>query len=469
MNSLKRNAIDTPDDDISLLKKKIKLNQGAQIDIANFTTDQTNKLNSNEDLDKNPDKNLSIDKNDLRLKQGSSKSDSKTNRRMELEKQIFVEQVSEKDSENNIPFKLNLPDSESCFYKEKLAAIEDKEGKIEFKVVNNDDSKESLLILTGLKNLFHKQLPLMPIDYISRLVFDKSHVSIALIRKPLNVFGGITYKPFESKEFAEIVFCAVSSTVQGRGDGALLMNHLKDYVVTNSKIKHFLTCADNQAVGYFQKQGFSKEITLDKKRWDGYIKNYEGVTLMQCSILPKKFRYLDVNKILLLQQIAIIQKIKSLSTSSNIIRPGLKIFKTNPTAKLDPLSIPGIKESGWTPEMEALSQIPKRASHYQDMDELLNELQNHPSASPFLVPVTTEEAPNYYDVIKEPMDLQTMENNFENRVYEKFEQFVYDARLIFNNCRKFNQGSAYYIKTANRLEKFFNEKLKERGYSEFIN
>ena len=35
---------------------------------------------------------------------------------------------------------------------------------------------------------------------------------------------------------------------------------------------HFLTYADNNAVGYFVKQGFSKEIMLERERWFGYIK-----------------------------------------------------------------------------------------------------------------------------------------------------------------------------------------------------
>lgn len=31
-------------------------------------------------------------------------------------------------------------------------------------------------------------------------------------------------------------------------------------------LTHFLTYADNNAVGYFAKQGFTKEITLDRDR-----------------------------------------------------------------------------------------------------------------------------------------------------------------------------------------------------------
>ncbi|GMF06513.1 unnamed protein product [Ambrosiozyma monospora] len=133
-----------------------------------------------------------------------------------------------------------------------------------------------MIVLTGLKNIFQKQLPEMPKAYIARLVYDRSHVSIAVVRKPLTVVGGITIRPFENHEFAEIVFCAISSTEQVRGYGAHLMNHLKDYVKATTKIKYFLTYADNYAIGYFKKQGFTKEITLPKKVWMGYIKDYEG-------------------------------------------------------------------------------------------------------------------------------------------------------------------------------------------------
>jgi histone acetyltransferase len=59
------------------------------------------------------------------------------------------------------------------------------------------------------------------------------------------------------------------------------MNHVKDYVKEKYGIMYFLTYADNQAIGYFRKQGFTKEITLDRKLWAGYIKDYEGATLLE--------------------------------------------------------------------------------------------------------------------------------------------------------------------------------------------
>jgi len=38
---------------------------------------------------------------------------------------------------------------------------------------------------------------------------------------------GITFRPFKGRQFAEIVFCAISSEQQVKGYGAHLMSHLK--------------------------------------------------------------------------------------------------------------------------------------------------------------------------------------------------------------------------------------------------
>ncbi|KAJ2398432.1 histone acetyltransferase [Coemansia sp. RSA 2603] len=126
---------------------------------------------------------------------------------------------------------------------EKTAAMEHQLGLIRFDVVYNDSRDESMRRLTELKNIFQKQLPKMPKEYIARLVYDRNHSSLAIVKANGHVVGGITFRLFEQREFAEIVFCAVSSSEQVKG--------------------------------------FTKEITLDKRLWMGYIKDYEGGTLMQ--------------------------------------------------------------------------------------------------------------------------------------------------------------------------------------------
>ena len=118
---------------------------------------------------------------------------------------------------------------------------------------------------------------------------------MAIVRNGKKVIGAITYRPFDDRHFGEIVFCAIHSDNQVKGYGSLLMNHLKSHIVREGHIRHFLTYADNYAIGYFKKQGFTADITLDKSIWVGYIKDYDGGTLMQCTLVPN-IDYLHVRE-----------------------------------------------------------------------------------------------------------------------------------------------------------------------------
>jgi histone acetyltransferase len=87
-------------------------------------------------------------------------------------------------------------------------------NEIKFNVVVNDGKRLSLALLTGLKNIFMKQLPKMPKEYISRLVYDKNHTSMIIVGPNNSALGGITYRLFDQRQFAEIVFCAIASSEQ---------------------------------------------------------------------------------------------------------------------------------------------------------------------------------------------------------------------------------------------------------------
>ena len=142
-----------------------------------------------------------------------------------------------------------------------------------------------LMLLNDSKNIFSRQLPNMGAEYVSRLVFDYNAVTVMILHKGI-VNGAICSRIFYIENFIEIVFCAVESTLQSRGYGRLAMNYLKS-VIQIEKIYDILTCADNEAVVYFKKQGFNdKQINMDPKRWVGRIKDYEGVTLVHCKIYP---------------------------------------------------------------------------------------------------------------------------------------------------------------------------------------
>ena len=79
------------------------------------------------------------------------------------------------------------------------------------------------------------------------------------------------------------------------------MTHLKQHILTHEKITHLLTFADNNAVGYFTKQGFSKEITLSKESWSGYIKEYDGGTFME-GLLDPSITYTRFHEVIRMQR-----------------------------------------------------------------------------------------------------------------------------------------------------------------------
>ncbi|KXG50305.1 Acyl-CoA N-acyltransferase [Penicillium griseofulvum] len=343
-------------------------------------------------------------------------------------------------------------------FPEKPAVLEERNGDIEYRVVNNDGSRESMIILTGLKCLFQKQLPKMPKDYIARLVYDRSHLSIAIVKMPLQVIGGITYREFRERGFAEIVFCAVSADQQVKGYGAHIMAHLKDYVRATSPVMHFLTYADNYATGYFQKQGFTKEITLEKSVWMGYIKDYEGGTIMQCSMLPR-IRYLEAGRLLLKQKESVLAKIRTFS-KNHISYPPPQQW-ANGITPIDPLCIPAILATGWSPDMDELSRIPRRGPHYNELRRFLNHIQNHKSAWPFVSPVNQDEVADYYNVITSPMDLSTIEERLDGDFYTCPKELVDDLKFIFSNCRQYNDGTTVYTKCANQLEKYMGRLIQE--------
>jgi histone acetyltransferase len=97
---------------------------------------------------------------------------------------------------------------------EKASWVELRRGVIKVVPVENDGEPISMIILTGLKTLFQKQLPKMPREYIARLVYDSNSRCLAILKYGYHVVGGICFRPFPHRRFAEIVFFATNSADQ---------------------------------------------------------------------------------------------------------------------------------------------------------------------------------------------------------------------------------------------------------------
>ena len=83
--------------------------------------------------------------------------------------------------------------------------------------------------------------------------------------------------------------CAITATEQVKGYGTRLMNHLKEHVKTEH-IQYFLTYADNYAIGYFKKQGFSKQISQPRDRWYNRYASHQRAHHTPASFLSALYR-----------------------------------------------------------------------------------------------------------------------------------------------------------------------------------
>ncbi len=120
-----------------------------------------------------------------------------------------------------------------------------------------------------------------------------------------------------------------------------LLSYPDSLTSIDTGMEYFLTYADNYATGYFQKQGFSKHISMPKERWVGFIKDYDGGTLMECYVHPG-INYLDVNGIVTKQRKFILERLQENSRSSAIY-PGLTVFQEGRKLQ-NVLDLPGVAE-----------------------------------------------------------------------------------------------------------------------------
>ncbi|KAF3436227.1 hypothetical protein FNV43_RR23319 [Rhamnella rubrinervis] len=357
-------------------------------------------------------------------------------------------------------FTENLQTSGAYSAREESLKREEEAGRLKFVCYSNDGIDEHMVWLIGLKNIFGRQLPNMPKEYIVRLVMDRSHKSVMVIRRN-HVVGGITYRPYVSQRFGEIAFCAITADEQVKGYGTRLMNHLKQHARDVDGLTHFLTYADNNAVGYFIKQGFTKEIHLEKDRWQGYIKDYDGGILMECKIDPK-LPYTDLSTMIRRQRLAIDEKIRELS-NCHIVYPGIDFQKKEagvPKKLIKVEDIPGLREAGWTADQYGHSRFGPNFSASSDsakkhltafMRSVLKSMHDHVDAWPFKEPVDSRDVPDYYDIIKDPMDLRTMLKRVDSeQYYVTLEMFIADMKRMFANARTYNSPDTIYYKCSTR-------------------
>ncbi|XP_025834875.1 uncharacterized protein LOC108740196 isoform X2 [Agrilus planipennis] len=92
---------------------------------------------------------------------------------------------------------------------------------------------------------------------------------------------------------------------------------------------------------------------------------------------------------------------------------------------------------------------------------ILEDLECHDDAWPFLLPVNTKQFPTYKKIIKSPMDLSTIKKRLQEAHYKSKEEFCADVRQIFNNCETFNEDDSPVGKAGHMMRQFFEARWNE--------
>ncbi|KAF1973533.1 transcriptional activator spt7 [Bimuria novae-zelandiae CBS 107.79] len=96
---------------------------------------------------------------------------------------------------------------------------------------------------------------------------------------------------------------------------------------------------------------------------------------------------------------------------------------------------------------------------YESMEKVIMELKAGEHANPFLQRVNKREAPDYYNVIKQPMDIGTMMKKLKQLAYKSKKEFVDDLELIWANCLKYNTSPDHPLRKKALFMKRETEKL----------
>ncbi|KAI9365970.1 hypothetical protein DFJ73DRAFT_806491 [Zopfochytrium polystomum] len=111
---------------------------------------------------------------------------------------------------------------------------------------------------------------------------------------------------------------------------------------------------------------------------------------------------------------------------------------------------------------EVMEQTDLDITQLRFCDKVLKNSKRLKDAPPFLQPVDPVKLgiPTYFDVIKKPMDISTIQQKLNSNVYRKQSEFMDDLNLMFSNCYLFNGRESFVGKMAQKLEQYFNNQMK---------
>ncbi|XP_040468858.1 tyrosine-protein kinase BAZ1B isoform X3 [Falco naumanni] len=94
----------------------------------------------------------------------------------------------------------------------------------------------------------------------------------------------------------------------------------------------------------------------------------------------------------------------------------------------------------------------RQSLELQKCEEILSKLIKYRFSWPFREPVTTEEAEDYFEVISNPMDFQTMQSKCSCGNYRSVREFLSDIKQVFSNAERYNRNGSHVLSCLEKTE-----------------
>lgn len=109
---------------------------------------------------------------------------------------------------------------------------------------------------------------------------------------------------------------------------------------------------------------------------------------------------------------------------------------------------------------------PLEGKNLRSCKSIVSKLMKDSYAFPFNEPVDPVKLsiPDYFDIIKHPMDFLTIKNNLEKNRYHSLSEFVADMRLVFQNALTYNPKGSTVANWAENLKEKFEQRMAQTSW-----
>ncbi|XP_070531967.1 bromodomain-containing protein 2-like isoform X4 [Ptychodera flava] len=158
----------------------------------------------------------------------------------------------------------------------------------------------------------------------------------------------------------------------------------------------------------------------------------------------------------------------------SLMYEGYETSKSNPVPPTQQQPLQPVQQQQLSPQNQEVKMDQKRQVGRQTnqliylKNVVMKAVWKHQFAWPFHTPVDPVKLglPDYFDIIKNPMDLGTIKKRLESNYYHSAKECMSDFNLMFTNCYLYNKPGEDVVLMAQALEKQFLTKVAQMPQEE---